>query len=269
MILIDRGNEPPDLATIRTDELERVRTLIVQQGRPPNSKELAQRYRAVARPLWEAQHYKCCYCEHRERLKNNDVEHFRPKTKADRRPGSNETHGYWWLTWTWENLLFACRNCNRTGAKGIDFPLAQGSVVLQSEDPPTGEETPLLIDPATVDGFDHIQFVLDDHHQRWYPVAREGSLLGMTTIQTCNLDDPDLIDLYTDHVENNIRPIAREFDEAVGEDDEEAIAKCWKKALRLLRPRMVFSALSHDALAHFIPQSALDPYALVLPRPGS
>lgn len=39
-------------------------------------------------PRGARQHHKCCYCEHKIKERHNDVEHHRPKGRADRRPGS-------------------------------------------------------------------------------------------------------------------------------------------------------------------------------------
>jgi uncharacterized protein (TIGR02646 family) len=107
MIRITRGPEPANLVTIRNAQLAVLRTL----GREPTSKEI-NGYSVVAEDLWKAQHHKCCYCEQRIPKGFNDVEHYRPKAVAARQPGSNDTHGYWWLAFTWENLLFACPACN-------------------------------------------------------------------------------------------------------------------------------------------------------------
>lgn len=63
MIEIERGPEPAYLRKVRLTELR----------------------------------FKCCYCEAKIAHPYNDVEHVRPKARADRRPGSVATHGYWWL----------------------------------------------------------------------------------------------------------------------------------------------------------------------------
>ena len=40
-----------------------------------------------------------------------DVEHFRPKAEV-KEAGENH-QGYWWLAYSWENLLIACKTCNQ------------------------------------------------------------------------------------------------------------------------------------------------------------
>lgn len=85
--------------------------------------------------IFKAQHGKCAYCEKREEQpKWRDAEHYRPKSL------------YWWLAWTWENLLFACIECNREYKKD-QFPLVDETTRLTPEAAPPGDESPLLIDP--------------------------------------------------------------------------------------------------------------------------
>lgn len=137
MIRVDRGEEPIALVEKRKEKLGKLRTLIKSTGKAPTSDDI-DGYAIVSNELWTRQHFKCCYCELREQNKRNDVEHFRPKGRADRAPGSKDIHGYWWLAYTWENLLFSCRNCNQSPAKLDKFPLRVGSTALQAEECQTG-----------------------------------------------------------------------------------------------------------------------------------
>ncbi|MBM7112450.1 HNH endonuclease [Archangium primigenium] len=223
--------------------------------------------------LWRAQNYKCCYCESREQSKRNDVEHFRPKARADRRPGSNETHGYWWLTWTWENLLFACRNCNQAPAKLDKFPLAEGSEALREGDVPPGAERPLLIDPATQSGIEHIQFVQTSlgtvsKTGRWYPRPRHGSRWGAMTIKACMLDRPDLLDLYGQRVEQYVRPMVEDIRVAMRTGTGADVQRLWSRTLiRLLNPAQEYIGLSYDALDQLIPATLRRKHQLDLRLP--
>ncbi|KFA91040.1 HNH endonuclease [Archangium violaceum] len=256
MIRIHRGVEPAELAAARATELQRVQTIAAT--RRPVQEDLGRKYEIAHQALWNAQRYKCCYCESREQSKRNDVEHFRPKARADRRPGISVDHGYWWLTWTWENLLFSCRNCNQAPAKLDKFPLAEGSAVLLVGQHPPGQERPLLIDPATESGIEHIQFVRMPHGPtttgKWYPRPRNGSRKGAVTIKVCMLDRPDLLDLYGDYVERNVKPRTDDIRTALQEGRIADARREWSRALlTLLNPRQEYVGLSHDALDHFIP----------------
>lgn len=277
MIRIERGladsRGAEGLAAIERDELARVRGL----GRAPSGAEIEDRYRVAARLLWERQHRKCAYCENLEQQRRNDVEHFRPKARADRAPGSDQKHGYWWLAWRWENLLFSCRNCNQAiaGGKGkLDkFPLEAGSGVLCAEQDPygvaSGVERPLLIDPSIESGVDHIRFVRRGARGGWIPVARGGSSRGAKTIEVCALDRDDLLELYDDHVANEVAPRADRFDALHRFTSIEEVRRVWFQIeFELFRPGMPFVGLSFDALCVLVHDDELRPYGITraLPR---
>jgi len=54
--------------------------------------------------------HKCAFCE--QKVEQYHVEHYRPKKI------------YYWLAFSWDNLLMACPNCN--GTKGQNFDLGRG-----------------------------------------------------------------------------------------------------------------------------------------------
>lgn len=268
MIRIDRGPEPAELVAVRAAELARVRALAAQG--PLQAKHFGGRYAVVKESLRRRQENKCCYCESKEQASRNDVEHFRPKTRAERSPGSTDTRGYWWLAWSWDNLLFACRNCNQSPAKLDQFPLAVGSTALQPEEQPPGLEQPLLVDPGSEDGIEHIQFVLtyQGSKQVWMPRARNGSPRGDRTIRVCRLDRPELLDAYTDHVRDHVVPRVDEVDEAMDTGSHELVQRAWKRANVLLKPSLPFVGLSYDALEHFFSDARLKEWGLLRVRPA-
>lgn len=65
---------------------------------------------------------KCCYCE-KEILSSYEVEHYRP-CSAYQQDYNGQTFkpGYYWLSYRWSNLFYACSSCNKS--KGEYFPLA-------------------------------------------------------------------------------------------------------------------------------------------------
>ncbi len=253
MIRVHRGPEPADLVKVRAAKLKELRGL----KREPLSTEI-KGYRVVAEALWEAQHHKCCYCEQPIECCRNDVEHYRPKAQANRGPHHAAPHGYWWLAFTWENLLFSCENCNQGKAKGIKFPLAKGGAPLVAEHSPNRYERPLLLDPTVECGVEHIQFRFVPVEKKWKPFARLGSSQGYETIRTCLLDRCDLLELYTKHVNGQVRPEVNEVHAALARKDVVAIGQAVRRAnQKLLRPSKPFVGLSYDALQHFVPNSSL------------
>lgn len=281
MIRIDRGQ--PDalgaqaLAGVEASALASLRAL----GRPPTQADLEPfDYRIAGDLLQRRQHFKCAYCENTEQRKRNDVEHFRPKSRALRTPGSPQTDGYWWLAWRWDNLLFACRNCNQSqpggGGKLDKFPLAQGSGVLVPAQDPYGAhaavEQTLLIDPARESGVDLIEYKraqLAGGAERWTPIARNGSLRGAETIRVCGLDRDDLVELYNAHVETTVRPWVNAFDDMVPTTSPNQLAAQWSRIEQYLyAPGRPFVALSYDALRTLVPDDELSPHGIqrVVPR---
>jgi uncharacterized protein (TIGR02646 family) len=262
MIQVPLGVEPTSFANTRNDELTRVRAL----GRTPKQIDLGDKYTDAGNLKWEAQSFKCCYCELLEQRKRNDVEHYRPKAAASRVPGHSDTHGYWWLTWSWDNLFFSCRNCNQHPAKGIQFPLDSGSEALIAEQAAPGKERPLLVNPATEDGTDHIRYEprpMPSGGEKWWPLPRNGSERGRWTIKVCQLDRWDLLTRYTTHVDTVVREEVKDMTEAFASNDQVTVARAWDRAKRrLLSPSMPLVGLSYDALDHLIPSASRTQWGL-------
>lgn len=112
-------------------------------------------------------HLKCVWCE--ASIQPSDpLDHFRPRRQ--RIPAQScaaeataawddAAHhvGYWWLTWTWDNLLPTCTTCNI--AKGTHFPLStDGRRCAPFQSPDDDGERPLLIDPSRDDPAVLIQY---------------------------------------------------------------------------------------------------------------
>ncbi|WP_437280391.1 hypothetical protein WME90_07465 [Sorangium sp. So ce375] len=268
MIRVDRGPKPEGLEGVRKVEVKRLATLVREA--PPKATDFGTKYNIVRRDLWKVQGRTCCYCERRIDRLYNDVEHFRPKTRAYRGRG-RPTHGYWWLAWTWENLLFACPSCNRRHKKN-KFPLARGSRLLPVGHGPPGPERAVLIDPSGEDDpIEHIQFVpfrQAGKKEKWIPVARGGSRRGKRTIQVLKLDRPALVTDYGDHVSDLVSHHVKAIRAAIRAGDGRAVATAWRTALRkLFYRRQAFKALSYDVLDHHFPLMIRQQWYLELYRP--
>jgi len=270
MITIDRGPEPVGLAPVRVNELIRVRAIAATKN--PSSEEVGTAYQVVLKELYQNQFAKCCYCEFKEQHAYNDVEHYRPKARAYRVPGCNDVHGYWWLAWTWSNLLFSCNVCNRS-YKRDNFPLDMGSTPLVAEQAPPQGERPLLIDPSVEDPMDFIVFERTriGRRVRWVPRPRAPvSMRAVKTISVLALDRPALLDHYGEHIRTLVEPARNRIEKAITGADGKAIRAVWRLESRvLLNSRLPFSALSHDALDYFFPAPERARQGLVLNRPAS
>ena len=270
MIRIDRGDEPDHLKAIRDRHLKRLRKWIEDEGQYPPSKQI-HGYSEVRDDLYQVQSGKCCYCEKEIEPTYEPVDHYRPKAGASRGPGCSEEFGYWWLAYTWENLVYSCSQCN--GTKSIRFPLDHGSVTLdpQVEEPPNGREQPLLIDPMAESGVRHIEFILEVRGtgEFWIPQPRNGSPKGKWTIDCCGLDRDGLLTRYKRHVERNVLPEVQKIKVAITDAHTrpKALLREFKRVgTMLLNPEQQFVALSYDALVHYTAKE-LAPFRHFWPMP--
>ncbi|MDW6023920.1 hypothetical protein SAZ10_19420 [Mesorhizobium sp. BAC0120] len=137
----------------------------------------AYRMHEVSIALADIFRHKCAYCERDIRAGgDSEIEHFRPKGGVE-----GEAHpGYWWLTYSWLNMLPSCKSCNQrrlahvlenavspeefdrllnstptvSHGKQNYFPIA-GLRAVHRKDDLTAED-PLLIDPTIRDPADHL-----------------------------------------------------------------------------------------------------------------
>lgn len=102
---------------------------------------------------------RCMYCVDSH---GSDIEHFRPKARFPRQ------------AFEWPNLLLCCTECGRF--KGSTFPMAG--------------QHPLLIDPATEDPWQHIDFDPETGNltARFDVTTGEWSVKGAATVGLLQLD---------------------------------------------------------------------------------
>lgn len=257
MIRINRGIEPSSLPAIRAAKLAILNAL----NRPPTSDDVTG-YRVVAEDLWKMQYHKCCYCEKRILKCFNDVEHYRPKCRADRLPGCTLTRGYWWLAFTWNNLLFACPSCNRS-AKNDRFPLNVGSVSLCVGETEPGQELPLLLNPGDpINPVEHIVFIEKSigppgSPKYWWARPRNGSIYGNMTIDICELNSLELREVRNDHFHCIIKPQIDALIKALSDQDPIAVQREYDRGLEFLKPRNEYVGLTYDILCSYIPNSRI------------
>ena len=256
MIPITRGPEPAKLATKRAEQLKHLRTI-----KPPPVSDDIIGYRIIAEELWKSQRFKCCYCEAHIRLSYNAVEHFRPKGAANRSPGSLERHGYWWLAFHWDNLLFCCPDCN-SSAKKDQFPLAHGSTALQAEENPPGNEIAMLLDPTSgINPAEHIEYVHTVQGKRqtrhWYARSRNGLEPGNQTIKVCGLNQQALLQSRDIHIQCHVQKVMDGLDAALASRKKKDILREFQRASALFLPNMPYALLTYDALRAHFPDATL------------
>lgn len=254
MIPVQRGAEPAKLLAERDKQLARLRAMPT----PFDPREI-KGYRIIVHELATRQNFKCCYCEAKLRDTFNPVDHFRPKGAANRMPGSNARHGYWWLAFTWENLLFCCPDCNSSGKKE-HFPLANGSTALQAEQNPPGNEIVLLLDPCSgINPAEHIEYVhaIQGKTGYWYARPRNGSILGGHTIEVCNLNQQALLGSRNDHIACHVQRDINYLSLAINSGKKKAILKEFQRISALFAPKMPYSLFTYDVLRANFPDATL------------
>lgn len=102
-------------------------------------------------------HNKCAYCEQRVELIH--VEHYRPK------------YVYYWLAYSWDNLLIACPHCNANKSVHFDIQGTTRAVFVNSPDSirsiNSGSanidafERPLMVNPEIANPLGKILFAQD------------------------------------------------------------------------------------------------------------
>jgi len=65
----------------------------------------------VKNTLKELYDYKCAYCESFIKNSYGEIEHYRPKKSLDLKK-CDSTKAYYWLAFSWDNLLPCCKKCN-------------------------------------------------------------------------------------------------------------------------------------------------------------
>lgn len=256
MIRVRRPVPPSWIGVLESKERSRMHALLGNPPtRGPTEDELGREYQRAKEALFLAQHKKCCYCEQDVPLQYNPVEHFRPKLKADR-GASYPKHGYWWLAWRWDNLLFSCVICN-SSHKRDSFPLAEGCVALMPCDDPEGGERPLLVNPASdlVDPRQHIQFrpMKLNGQEEWWPFGLTHQ--GKATIETLGLDRPELRDAYRTHSADMRRDLDSLRQVALQKNGD-LLVRIWQDFTdRFLRGDRKLLALAFDVLDHHFPRA--------------
>lgn len=145
---------------------------------------------------------KCAYCEQTCKA---EIEHYRPKKAVIEDKLHN---GYYWLCYTWSNLVPSCRYCNTEGGKGNQFPVinkgkrvTEPSFILgkldkskcQAFDSPLLEEEPYLLHPE-IDNDPHnfLSFELSEDKNGVTIIGIDEKERGKKTIKICNLNRSDL-----------------------------------------------------------------------------
>ena len=109
MIRIRKPEQAPLLLRERGATLTVELCTRVDAGEQPSFDRAVYGSDEVKRALSAAQYDKCCFCESKlGHAQFGDVEHFRPKARAQQDAAAAPTSGYYWLAYVWDNLYLSC-----------------------------------------------------------------------------------------------------------------------------------------------------------------
>lgn len=139
-------------------------------------------------------HKKCAYCEKSLKDADRHVEHYRPKVP------------YFWLAFSWDNLLIACKRCNEIKSNKFTDYLEGKQLNYNEETLKTAQsqaknynaiEKPLIINPEqeTEESLrKHFTFDLDSAKLLYLSPQME------ETIDVCKLNRKELVDKRKDEL---------------------------------------------------------------------
>jgi hypothetical protein len=216
MIHLDLGAEPAALARARANGIKKYANTRAQLGFA-GRQEITGYNRSTRKPLHDRQRGKCAWCERPVGASGNPVDHVRPKLGAENRDGTTDPDHYWWLAWTWDNLVFTCESCNCQANKGNKFWLVPGTarmptppnsepLPLQSTWFDTSVEQPLLVHPRHEDPLEYVEWKVVDRgaprsRWRWTLVGRDAQR-GEATIELLKLDE--CVDQVNKHLHDTV-----------------------------------------------------------------
>ena len=166
-------------------------------------------------------HCKCAYCENK--IEQYHVEHYRPKKT------------YYWLAFSWDNLLVACATCNIEKGQKFDLDGPQETFtnieanirnINTSSAGYNRNEQPRMVNPEVINPAGHIRFqrngIIESDHPRF-----------IYTIRECAIDRDSLNDLRRHLLEVFERDIRSALiDNQATEDQEAEIRTIVRKFIR-------------------------------------
>lgn len=190
--------------------------------------------------LKKAQRLKCCFCESKfEDVSHGEIEHFRPKAAWRQSRDSKLTRpGYYWLAYTWDNLLWSCKMCNGSHKKNL-FPL-EDSAVRDCAGRTVAAEAPLLIDPSACDPREHIRFKLDK--------AVGITDAGRITIDTLGLNREKLVESRRERLQYLVT-LWDNIDMARQLGREQQVVAGLRTIERAVLPQAPYSSMAIDLIA--------------------
>lgn len=177
----------PDSLEVNDHNLTHLRRKkLIERGVYIDEKVYNDRYKTddIKNKLNSLYHHKCAYCEYK--VEQGHIEHYRPKNL------------YYWLAYSWDNLMYGCPTCNQF--KGTTFDI-KGKKVLPpkvsddlseintwSSERYDQQEKPMLLNPERDDLKNVFLFDTQGH------IKANNNPRADYTIKKCHLDRDFLVD---------------------------------------------------------------------------
>lgn len=178
----------------------RRRKELIAKGAYIDEKAYDDRYKTadIKERLKILYHHKCAYCEYK--VEQGHIEHYRPKQI------------YYWLAYSWDNLLYCCPTCNLF--KGTNFEIKGVTVNPPKETDDLSdiniwssikydkEENPQLLNPERDELKNVFVFDVEGH------IKGNNCERATYTIEKCHLDRIFLVDerrKIIDDLKNNVK----------------------------------------------------------------
>lgn len=219
-------------------------------------------WRAFKRYLRAMSYGKCWYSEAKAPQSPYDVDHFRPKSEAQR-TDSLKDEGYPWLAFDWDNFRYSAERSNRLSAdeetgevlgKSSWFPLSDGSPVALWGNRCISNEKPLLLDPVSKEDVSLIDVGSDGRMKPSITCVGTGLKRVRASIRHYALNLPDILEArqdvmrdVSDRVETLLKSIeaAIQFEEAA---DAIPVDEQRKAIIALTMPNSAFAKAARAKL---------------------
>jgi uncharacterized protein (TIGR02646 family) len=168
----------PDGVPQKTNTTHTRRLEIINNGAYIDEGRYNERYKIkdIRSTLKDIYNNKCAFCE--QKVEQYHVEHYRPKKV------------YYWLAFSWDNLLMACPTCNQN--KGTNFDLRGPKAIFINDEKGINKlnssssnydltELPLLVNPEVTEPLGLIFFLNNG-------IVRSEDERFKHTISTCKID---------------------------------------------------------------------------------
>ena len=207
---------------------------------------------------------KCAYCEQTCKA---EIEHYRPKKGVVE--DSNHP-GYYWLCYSWSNLVPSCRYCNTEGGKGNKFPIIEITKrvsvpefiaskldlnkCLASGSPLIDEKSFLLHPEIEQNPENFLSFKISDDKNGIDIFGHDNTSRGEKTIEICNLNRRDLrlnrLQVVYYHLKQNIKLV---FDlNATGRIADDNILDAFNLIFKDMESEALDEKLMHTLLRKFL-----------------